>query len=228
MPFQDFHAPDSGGRILERQRMVKEQLIPRGVKNQAVLESMITVPRHFFVPEHLQQYAYCDGPLAIGEGQTISQPYIVALMVEAVEPAPADLALEVGTGSGYAAAVLSRIVSRVYTIERRESLAFEAIRRFRLLGYDNIEVCIGDGTKGWPGHAAFDDILVSAAAPGVPGSLRKQLKPGGRMVIPVGGRGYQELVRVRLNKDGVFSQENLGAVQFVPLVGEEGWVDSNK
>lgn len=223
MDTKDFGTSGPGSRGSERQQMVNEQLIRRGIKNQAVLESMLTVPRHLFVPERLRYYAYYDGPLTIGEGQTISQPYIVALMAEAAEPASTDLVLEIGTGSGYAAAVLSRIVSRVCTIERHKSLADKAIGRFHRLGYDNIEVCIGDGTKGWPGKIKFDAIIVSAAAPLIPASLRRQLKPGGRMVIPVGGRSGQELLRVRLNKDGSFSQEFLEAVQFVPLVGEEGW-----
>ena len=223
MFFKNCIKPDSGDFACEREQMVREQLEFRGIKNRAVLEAMLTVPRHLFVPEHLRKYAHYDGPLAIGEGQTISQPYMVALMVEALEPQAGDWILEVGTGSGYAAAVLSRIVSRVFTVERHRSLALGAVRRFRLLGYDNIDVYVGDGTKGWPAEALFDGILVSAAAPAIPASLRNQLKPGGCLVIPVGGRGYQELLRLRLERDGSSVQDSLGAVQFVPLVGEEGW-----
>ncbi|MCL6634921.1 MAG: protein-L-isoaspartate(D-aspartate) O-methyltransferase [Peptococcaceae bacterium] len=202
--------------------MVELQLVPRGISSEPVLQAMLAVPRHCFVPPRLQAHAYYDGPLAIGEGQTISQPFVVALMIEALEPAPAHRVLEVGTGSGYAAAVLSRIVSMVYTIERFESLAGEARSRFRALNYANIRVRVGDGTKGWPEEAPFDGIVVSAGAPSVPGSLCDQLKPGGCLVIPVGDRRCQELLRVR-RTDGGFARENLGPVHFVPLVGEEGW-----
>ncbi len=214
---------EMGNRMDERRKMIEEQLVPRGIKNKAVLQSMLTVPRHRFVPDHLQTYAYRDGPLSIGKGQTISQPYIVAYMAEALEPSPADRILEIGTGSGYAAAVLSRLVSVVYTVERLESLAQEAQSRFLELNYDNIKVRIGDGTKGWLEEAPFDGILVSAGAPAVPDSLCGQLKPGGRLVIPVGGRGHQELVRVRQKSLNKFDREYLGAVCFVPLIGEEGW-----
>jgi len=203
--------------------MVNTQLIQRGIRNEAVLQSMLTVPRHYFVPQPLQGFAHYDGPLAIGEGQTISQPYIVALMAEALEPAPADRVLEVGTGLGYAAAVLSRIVSMVYTIERFESLALKARSRFKLLNYDNIKVKIGDGSKGWAEEAPFDGIIVSAGAPSIPNSLYAQLKTGGRMVIPVGKKHYQKILRVRRRLDGSFTEEDLGEVVFVPLVGEEGW-----
>lgn len=217
------HDLEMGNRMDERRKMIEEQLVPRGIKNKAVLQSMLTVPRHRFVPGQLQAYAYHDGPLSIGKGQTISQPYIVALMAEALEPSPTDRVLEIGTGSGYAAAVLSCLVSTVYTMERLETLAQEAQSRFLELNYDNIKVRIGDGTKGWPEEAPFDGILVSAGAPAVPDSLCSQLKPGGRLVIPVGGKGYQELVRVRQKSPNKFDREYLGAVCFVPLIGEEGW-----
>lgn len=213
----------SNNRFGERKQMVDEQLIRRGIKNEAVLKSMLAVPRHFFVPEHLQSYAYFDRPLDIGEGQTISQPYIVALMVELLEPAPADRVLEIGTGSGYAAAVLSRMTSMVYTVERLATLAKKAMARFHALKYDNIKVRIGDGTKGWPREAPFDSILVSAGAPAIPKSLRKQLKPGGRMVIPVGDKNFQELLLVRRKPDGSFTEEIADIVCFVPLIGKEGW-----
>jgi len=195
----------------------------RGVKNEAVLKSMLEVPRHRFVPADMQEYAYDDRPLSIGQGQTISQPYIVALMAEALEPATSHRVLEVGTGSGYAAAVLSRTVSTVYTIERYEDMAIRADSIFRELDYTNIKVRVGDGTKGWPEEAPFDRIQVTAAAPGIPVSLCEQLKPDGILIIPVGDRFGQELIRIRRTPDGFYVEEKLGAVRFVPLVGEEGW-----
>ncbi|MDD4169379.1 MAG: protein-L-isoaspartate(D-aspartate) O-methyltransferase, partial [Desulfotomaculaceae bacterium] len=151
----------------ERKQMVEEQLIPRGIKNRNVLQSMMTVPRHCFVPKQYQAFAYDDCPLPISAGQTISQPYIVALMAEALEPVNMDKILEIGTGSGYAAAVLSRIVAMVYTIERHELLGKEAQERIKALKYDNIQIRIGDGTKGWPENSPFDGIIVSAGAPAI-------------------------------------------------------------
>lgn len=213
----------SDGRLEERLEMVNTQLIPRGIRNKAVLESMLTVPRHHFVPANLQSYAYYDGPLAIGEGQTISQPYIVALMAEALDPSHAGKILEIGTGSGYAAAVLSRLAGKVFTIERHAVLAHEAQARLKSLKYDNVQVRTGDGTRGWPGEAPFEGILVSAGAPGVPQTLCSQLSPGGRMVVPVGDRNHQELVLVERNPAGGFTRKSLGAVKFVPLIGAEGW-----
>ncbi len=210
----------------ERKKMVELQIAARGVKNQSVLDSMLAVPRHHFVPEELQLYAYEDRPLPIGEGQTISQPYIVAFMVAALEPASGDKILEIGTGSGYAAAILSRIVTMVYTIERHEILAGEAISRFRDLEYGNISVRVGDGTSGWAGEAPFDGILVSAGAPSAPETLLKQLKTGGSLVIPVGELGRQELQRITRQKDGDYTREDIGLVQFVPLIGKEGWDES--
>jgi len=224
MAFPEFSGAGPSDRADERRRMVEEQLIPYGISNEAVLQSMLAVPRHLFVSEQLQAYAYHDCPLPIGEGQTISQPYIVALMAEALKPEPEDIALEIGTGSGYAAAILSRIVSKVYTIERHEALAKQAQSRFQILKYDNIVVRIGDGSKGWTEKAPFDGIMVAAGAPVIPESLGNQLKAGGRLVVPVGKRNYQELVRLEKRSDGSFERENLGAVRFVPLVGEEGWI----
>jgi len=223
MVFPPNNDTDSSGRADERKRMVEKQLIPQGITNKDVLQSMLTVPRHFFVSEQLQAYAYNDCALPIDEGQTISQPYIVALMAEALEPEPEDRILEIGTGSGYAAAVISRIVSVVYTIERHEALAGQAQSRFDTLKYDNIVVRLGDGSKGWTGKAPFDGIMVTAGAPVIPESLGNQLKAGGYLVIPVGKRNQQELLRVEKKSDGSLAQENLGAVRFVPLVGEEGW-----
>jgi len=223
MSSAEYDGADPGSRAEERRRMVDKQLISSGITNKAVLQSMLTVPRHWFVPEHLQTFAYHDYPLPIGEGQTISQPYIVALMAEALEPTPTDRVLEIGTGSGYAAAVISRVVSQVYTIERHEALAREAQSRFQALKYDNIKVRIGDGTKGWPEEAPFDGIVIAAGAPVVPKSLGNQLKTGGRLVIPVGDRSHQELLRLTKRPGSGFTCENLGGVRFVPLIGEEGW-----
>ncbi len=214
-------------RISERQAMVEEQLIFRGIRNEAVLNSMLAVPRHLFVPELLRNYAYCDGPLSIGDGQTISQPYIVAYMVEALDPGKDDVVLEVGTGSGYAAAVLSRLVSMVYTIERLASHAGRADILLRKLNYKNVRVVTGDGTKGLPDKAPFNGILVSAGAPDIPKTLLDQLNYGGRLVIPLGTRNTQELLLVTKDDQGNIRERNLGAVRFVPLIGDEGW-DSKK
>ncbi|TEB10710.1 protein-L-isoaspartate(D-aspartate) O-methyltransferase [Pelotomaculum propionicicum] len=210
-------------RQAEREQMVREQIITRGINNSGVIKSMLEVPRHRFVAASHQSMAYMDGPLPIGEGQTISQPYIVALMAAVLEPQAADRFLEIGTGSGYAAAVLSRLVSVVYTIERCESLARQAQARFNEMKYDNIKVRIGDGSKGWPEEAPFDGILVSAGAPGIPDSLIKQLKPGGRMVIPAGPKSYQQLTLVKKDAAGEIHSESIGTVVFVPLIGKEGW-----
>jgi protein-L-isoaspartate(D-aspartate) O-methyltransferase len=213
----------SDDRVAERKQMVEKQLISRGIKNETVLKSMLEVPRHLFVPGRVRAFAYQDGPLHIGEGQTISQPYIVALMAELLAPAPADRVLEIGTGSGYAAAVLSRMAAKVYTVERLAKLAKKAQARFRTLKYDNIEVRVGDGTRGWPGKAPFDGIMVSAGAPVIPRALREQLQPGGRLVIPVGDKNHQELLLVRHKPEGGFTEEITDLVCFVPLIGREGW-----
>lgn len=217
----DFDSSDQ--RFRERRLMVENQLKLRGIRNEAVLESMLAVPRHCFVTDDLQKYAYLDGPLPIGEGQTISQPYIVALMAEILEPSPGDRVLEIGTGSGYAAAVLAQMVAKVYTIERHARLAARAQEVFRTLNYGNIITRVGDGTKGWPEEAPFEGIIVSAGAPAVPRTLRNQLKPGGRLVIPAGDRHSQELILVRRGEDGGFTEQKMGEVVFVPLIGEEGW-----
>jgi protein-L-isoaspartate(D-aspartate) O-methyltransferase len=185
---------------------------------------MEEVPREAFVPEGLAAMAYRDSPLPIGEGQTISQPYIVALMANALNLVPEDRVLEIGTGSGYGAAVLSRIAKEVYTIERRPTLLHEATERFRRLGYENIHLREADGTLGWKDHAPYDAIVVTAGAPSPPDPLLAQLCVGGRMVIPVGPTvESQELVRI-LRKDGdSFESEKLTDVRFVPLVGADGW-----
>ncbi len=203
--------------------MVEQQIAKRGIKDPATLKSMRTVPRHLFVPDHLRESAYEDRPLPIAAGQTISQPYIVGLMTEAAELKSDIDVLEIGTGSGYAAAVLSRIVKEVYTVERIPELAEKAEAAFKEAGYDNIHVKVANGTLGWPEHGPYDAILVTAGAPTAPESLIDQLKIGGRLVIPVGDSVSQQLVRYRKNVDGSLDQEILEYVRFVPLIGEEGW-----
>src|SRR5215216_1016704 len=211
----------------QRDRMVDIQIARRGVQDRHVFEAMRRVPREAFVGEGLEEFAYEDAPLPIEEGQTISQPYIVALMTEAAEVKPGDRVLDVGTGSGYAAAVLSRIAGQVYTIERHRRLAETATRRFKQLGYRNIEVRHGDGTLGWPEAAPFDAIIVAAGGPEIPEALRRQLKVGGRLVIPIGALGReQRLVKVERDREDAYHEEDLGPVLFVPLVGEHGWSDA--
>ena len=207
----------------QRARMVRADIAGRGVTDPAVLRAMGTVPRDAFVPPVQARFAYDDCPLPIGEGQTISQPYIVALMAEAAELGPGDRVLEVGTGSGYGAAVLSRIATQVVTIERHEVLAERARAALADLGYDNVAVVVGDGSLGWPDAAPYDAIVVTADAPSVPEALVAQLADGGRLVIPVGrSPGYQTLVRVRRRGDDLVT-DDLGAVAFVPLIGEQGF-----
>lgn len=191
-----------------------------GIQDPAVLLAIRTVPRSSFVREDLVEHAYADTALPIGEGQTISQPYIVALMAEALELKPTDRVLEIGTGSGYGAAILSRIAGEVFTIERIESLARTAARRLQRLGYTNVHVRHGDGTLGWPEYAPYDAIAVTAAAPDVPAPLLEQLASGGRLVIPLGtDPDAQLLVRIRKTRDGRLTREELEYVRFVPLVG---------
>jgi protein-L-isoaspartate(D-aspartate) O-methyltransferase len=207
-----------------RERMVKTQLVSRGIEDPAVLKAMGQVPREAFVPPDLFDVAYDDSALPIGKKQTISQPYMVALMLEALELKQEDRVMEIGTGSGYAAAVLSRIVEQVFTIERYEKLAETAQARFRQLEYDNIRVHTGDGTLGWSEHAPYDGVVVTAGGPEIPEPLLDQLKVGGYLVIPIGGwKSAQKLVRVHRKAQDEFQKENLGSVRFVPLVGEEGW-----
>lgn len=207
-----------------RYTMVREQLEARGVTDPAVLAAMREVPREEFVPDGLRGEAYDDNPLPIGEGQTISQPYMVAYMAEALELSRQDRVLEVGTGSGYAAAVLSRIVDRVHTVERLAGLAHAARERLERLGYGNVQVLEGDGSLGWPEFAPYDAIVVTAGAPGVPKPLAEQLTVGGRLVIPVGYHPYfQALVRVRRVAEREYREESLFEVRFVPLIGAAGW-----
>jgi protein-L-isoaspartate(D-aspartate) O-methyltransferase len=209
-------------RLEERQRMVDDQLRVRGITNQQVLLAMLEVPRHLFVPEQLQEEAYADKALPIDEDQTISQPYIVAYMTQALEAAPEARVLEIGTGSGYQAAVLSRMVRHVYTVERYPLLAEQASERFAWLGYENISIHVGDGTAGWPEHAPYNNAIITAAGPGVPRAIVSQVERGGTIVLPVGGRKSQHLQRLRVTWLG-YSRQNLGKVQFVPLVGRYGW-----
>jgi protein-L-isoaspartate(D-aspartate) O-methyltransferase len=208
-----------------RRQMVDVQIARRGVQDPRVLDAMGKVPREIFVEGGFEEFAYEDQPLPISEGQTISQPYIVALMIEAAEIQPGDRVLEVGAGSGYAAAVMSRIAARVYAIERHPALAAHARHRFHGLAYDNIEVMAGDGTRGWPVAAPFDAILVAAGGPDVPQALKEQLKVGGRLIIPVQADGHQVLRRVTRRTDNHYTSEELGAVRFVPLIGSEGWAE---
>jgi protein-L-isoaspartate(D-aspartate) O-methyltransferase len=204
--------------------MVDRQIAARGVRSARVVEAFARVPRERFVPEHLEEFAYEDSPLPIGEGQTISQPFIVAYMAEQAEVSGGDKVLEVGTGSGYASAVLAEIAKEVFTIERNEALAESARDRLIALGYQRVHVRCGDGTKGWPEAAPFDAILVAAGGPEVPRSLREQLAVGGRLLIPVGSsERLQKLVRIRRVADDRYEEEDLGGVTFVPLIGAEGW-----
>ena len=218
---------DLDERLAEREWMVQTQLMGRDITNEAVVNSMLTVPRHKYVMEDKQEYAYYDTALEIEAGQTISQPYIVALMAQALELKASDKVLEIGTGSGYSAAILSNMAAYIYTIERHDILAHFAKERFQNEGYGNIEVRVGDGTLGWTEKAPFDAILVTAGGPVIPDSLINQLAIGGRLVIPVGDKGEQKLMRVKKTSTGKLKEENLGLVRFVPLIGTKGWSELN-
>ena len=208
----------------EREAMVERQLRRRGICEEPILAAFRTVPRHAFVGAELAAAAYGDHPLPIEAGQTISQPYIVALMIQAAGIAAGDAVLEVGAGSGYAAAVISRIARQVIGIERQHELAETARERLRRLGYGNVEIVEGDGTMGWPAAAPYDAILAAASGSHVPPPLIEQLEPEGRLVMPLGGpQAMQQLVKVTKARDGRLRQEPLGAVRFVPLIGAEGW-----
>jgi protein-L-isoaspartate(D-aspartate) O-methyltransferase len=206
--------------------MVEEQLAGRGIKSENVLEAMRRVPRHLFVEEGLLGQAYSDWPLPIGEGQTISQPFMVAYMTEALRLRGREKVLEIGTGSGYQAAVLSLLSEKVFSIERIPALAARARKLLDELNYSNVAVKVGDGTLGWPEEAPFDGIIVTAAAPETPPPYIQQLAEGGRLVIPVGGKYLQELIRVTKIK-GRFIKESLGGCRFVKLVGKYGWREDN-
>lgn len=208
-----------------RGTMVEQQIAARGIRSESVLNAVRRVPRELFLPGRLQEFAYEDSPLPIEAEQTISQPYIVALMTDALALEGGERVLEIGTGSGYAAAVLAEIAGEVYTVERIKQLAEAAASRLAELGYKNIHVHHGDGTLGWPEHAPYDAIIVAAGGPEVPDTLKRQLKVGGRLVIPVGGdQRVQELVRVTRSSKDTFKTEDIADVRFVPLIGKEGWL----
>lgn len=217
---QQESSPEHGERKEERLRMVETQIASRGITDTKVLDALRTVPRHLFVPETVRSSAYQDRPLPIGHGQTISQPYIVAFMTEQLDLAAGDRVLEVGTGSGYQAAVLAEIVDKVYTIEIIDELAREAREKLERLGYSSVKVKAGDGYFGWKEHAPFDAVIVTAAAGHLPPPLLDQLKPGGIICIPVGPvYQVQTLMLVRKDKDGAVTTEQLLPVRFVPMTG---------
>jgi len=207
-----------------RKQMVEDQLIKRGIDDDLVLEAFKKVKREKFIPENNKKYAYADGAQLIAAGQTISQPYIVAVMLEALEIKKNDRVLEIGTGSGYAAALLAEIAAEVFTVERIETLAVQAEELLKKLGYQNIKVKFGDGSLGWEEFAPYDSILVSAAAPYVPQKLIEQLSAGGRLVIPVGKRNEVQRLKVLTKKfSGKVKEKELEYVRFVPLIGEDSW-----
>lgn len=205
-----------------RRRMVEEQIRRRGIRDERVLSVMEEVPRHLFLPKEMRNIAYADEPLPIGEGQTISQPYIVAEMTAALRLSGAEKVLEIGTGSGYQAAILARLCRELVTIERLPSLSAEACRRLATMDIGNVTFVVGDGSLGSPEHAPFDRILSAAASPSVPGPWVSQLSEGGIIVLPVGNRYEQELTRVTLRRGGI-ETEALGGCRFVPLVGMYGF-----
>ncbi|MFI5293739.1 MAG: protein-L-isoaspartate(D-aspartate) O-methyltransferase [Thermodesulfovibrionales bacterium] len=209
-----------------RDDMADTQLVPRGIRDKAVLNAMRTVPRHLFVDESTQYRAYDDMALPIGEGQTISQPYMVAVMTELLGLTGKEKVLEIGTGSGYQAAVLAHLAKEVFTIERIASLAEKAEQRFRDLAYFNIHVKIGDGTLGWPEKAPFDGIIITAGSPKMPDPLKEQVSENGIIVIPVGSRYSQQLLRIKKTKSG-FEEEYHTPCVFVPLIGEHGWKEKD-
>ena len=206
----------------ERRRMVERQIEARGIHNPRVLATMREIPRHHFIPPPYDQAAYDDNPLPIGNGQTISQPYIVALMTELLHPDPSDNVLEIGAGCGYQAAILSRLVHRLTTMERIPAVAILARNNLTSLEIQNVEVIDGDGTQGYLQNAPYDGIMVTAATPEIPKTLTDQLSDGGRLVAPVGGRDIQELVTLEKQGDRMISEYH-GGVRFVPLIGKHGW-----
>ena len=226
-------ADDAGPPVHDEPRrrdlMVVRQLAARGIRDRRVLDAMRRVPREAFVAPELWRDAYADSPLPIEAGQTISQPYIVALMVEAAQIRASDRVLEVGAGSGYASAVLSLVAAKVYAIERHRTLADAAEERLQRLGYRNVELRCADGSGGWPEAAPFDAILVAAGGPKVPQVLLDQLAPHGRLVMPVGRTGHiQRLVKVTRADEGTLREEDLCSVSFVPLIGEHGWPEGDE
>ena len=214
--------PDS--RQIEMEKMVQNQLVQRGIDDPAVLDAVRAVPRHQFVPAKHRNLAYHDNPLPLPTNQTISQPYVVAFMIQSLQLQPHYKVLEIGTGSGYASAILGQLVQTVYSVEREATLVHYAQTCFQQLAYDNIHVFHGDGTLGWQAHAPYPAILVSASSPRIPPTLRSQLTIGGRMVIPVGGSvESQRLLLVTRKSETEYSQTRLTSVRFVPLIGKEGW-----
>ncbi len=215
-----------GGRMIDfpkaRAKMVEEQIIGRGIKDPRVIGAMKKVPRHLFVEEALQSQAYNDRPLPIGEKQTISQPYMVALMTEALELKGQERVLEIGSGSGYQTAILAELAQEVYSIERIRTLALRARKLLYDLGYFNVEIKIFDGTFGWPEKGPFDAIIVTAGSPNIPPPLYEQLTVGGRLVIPVGDSETQDLIRITKTETGM-KKEDLGGCRFVKLIGRYGW-----
>lgn len=208
---------------IARKRMVQEQIVGRGITNPRLLEVFQKTPRHLFVQEAMAVQAYSDGPLPIGEKQTISQPYIVALMTDLLELTSNDHVLEIGTGSGYQTAILANLVRRVWTIERIRPLAMQARKILDTLHLLNVNIKVGDGTLGWAEEGPFNAILVTAGAPAIPETLATQLAPGGRLVIPVGDEANQTLLRIRKEADGTLTQETGISCRFVPLIGQQGW-----
>ncbi len=208
---------------IARKRMVEGQIIARGIKDRRVVEAMLKIPRHVFVEEAMASQAYNDKPLPIGEKQTISQPYMVAIMTELLDLDGKEKVLEIGTGSGYQAAILAALADRVYTVERIRPLALKARKALDSLGLLNINIKISDGTVGWKEEAPFDAILVTAGAPDVPPELVSQLAVDGRLVIPVGDKYEQTLVRIVKHKDGTITRENFIGCRFVRLIGRNGW-----
>ncbi len=206
-----------------RETMIDAHLKARGITDTRVLDAMAEVPREAFLPAGAADAAYMDAPQPIGRGQTISQPYIVALMTQLMAPGANDRVLDIGTGSGYAAAVLSRIAKVVYSVERHAALADDARNILHRLGYDNIHIRQGDGTLGWPDNGPYDAIGVTAAAPEIPSALKAQLAVGGRLVVPVGSGDHQELLRIRRTDQDAYHQSAHLNVRFVPLVGAQGW-----
>jgi len=206
----------------ERLAMVRAQLIPRGIADERVLDAMKRVPRHEFIPRDMADQAHDDCPLPIGNAQTISQPYIVALMTECLKLKGDEKVLEIGTGSGYQLAILAELALDAYSVERIASLAGKAEETLTRLGYKNFHIKVGDGTTGWEEHQPYDGIVVTAGAPVIPRSLARQLKDGGRMVIPVGG-GFGQVLTVIKRQGDSFLQEEVCGCSFVPLIGKEGW-----
>lgn len=211
----------------EREEMVDRQLRRRGITEPQILDAFRAVPREAFISRAYTHLAYGDHPLPIEAGQTISQPYIVALMIQAAAIKYRDKVLEIGSGSGYAAAVISRIARRVIGIERQPELVRVALERLQRLGFENVSIFEGDGSKGWANEAPFDAILAAASGSHVPAPLISQLAPAGRLIMPIGEPdSVQQLVKVTKQEDGILKEQNLGSVRFVPLIGEEGWSDA--